>query len=170
MSVPGSVIELERRHIRGRLRRVAVDHRALKAAMEESFGPAFDRDRWAELFDSDDPAAVNTVSPVVSAFERIVNGLVEAARAGLIGSGVAQPGGTPDSVRKDLERVRDDGGLSDAQLDLLVALSRTRNELQHDYIEVSADDARDAVRKLQHNLPALTRALNAWFTRHDVGV
>ena len=88
---------------------------------------------------------------MVSAFERIVNGLVEASRAGLIGSGVAQPVGTPDSVRKDLERVRDDGGLSDAQLDLLVALSRTRNELQHD-------------------LPALTRALNAWFTRHDVGV
>jgi hypothetical protein len=35
---------------------------------------------------------------------------------------------------------------------------------------VSADDMRAAVRRLAANLPALTKALNAWFKRYDVGV
>jgi uncharacterized protein YutE (UPF0331/DUF86 family) len=167
--VPRSVLEVERQHIRARLRRLVVDSRALKAGVEDEFGPDFDRDRWAALFGSDDPHDVNKVSAVISAFERMVNGLVEAARSGLVASGVAQPVGTPESVRSDLERVRDDDGITDAQLDLLVDLTRTRNALQHVYLDVSADDARDAIRKLRRNLPGLTRALNDWFTRYDVG-
>jgi uncharacterized protein YutE (UPF0331/DUF86 family) len=162
-------VDVERQHIRVRLRRLAVDSRALKAAVEEQFGPDFDRDRWATLFDSEDPHDVNAVSAVISAYERIVNGLVEAARSGLVASGIAQPAGTPESVRTDLERVRDDGGLTDPQIDLLVDLSRTRNALQHIYIDVSNDDARDAVRKLRQNLALLTRALNTWFTKYGVG-
>ena len=82
----------------------------------------------------------------------------------------APPGGTMESVRNDLELVRNDGGLTDGQLELLVDLTRFRNELQHDYIEVSADDAREAVRKLLSNAPKLTRSLNAWLARYDVGV
>lgn len=167
--VPRAVVDVERQHIRARVRRLAVDARALKAAVEDEFGPDFDRERWAAMFGSDDPRDVNKVSAAISAFERIVNGLVEAARSGLVAGGVAQPVGTPESVRGDLERVRDDGGLTDVQLDLLVDLTRTRNALQHVYLEVSADDARDAIRKLRGNLPHLTRALNDWFTRYDVG-
>ncbi len=166
---PRAVVDVERQHIRARLRRLVVDTRALSAAVEDEFGPEFDRERWAGLFNSDAPRDVNKVSAVISAYERIVNGLVEAARSGLLASGVAQPVGTPESVRRDLERVRDDGGLTDAQLDLLVDLTRTRNALQHVYIDVSADDARDAIRKLRGNLPRLTRALNDWFTRYEVG-
>jgi uncharacterized protein YutE (UPF0331/DUF86 family) len=164
------VIAVERQHVRARLRRIAVDHRALGAAIDEQFGSDFDRDRWIEDFESDDPGAVNRVATVVSAFERIVNGLVEAARSGLVAGGVARAGGTPETVRTDLERVRDDGGMSDRQLGLLVDLSRTRNQLQHVYVDVSADDVRTAVRRLRGNLPALTRALNAWLTRYGVGV
>jgi uncharacterized protein YutE (UPF0331/DUF86 family) len=164
-----AVVDAEREHIRARLRRVAVDHRALKAAAD-AFGPELEPTRWTEAFDSDDPDDVNRVAPVISGFERIVNGLVEAARSGLVAGGIARPGGTPETVRTDLEAVRDDGGLSPAQCDLLVALGRTRNQLQHDYVDVTADDARAAVRRLIRNLPALTRALNDWFKRHDVGV
>jgi uncharacterized protein YutE (UPF0331/DUF86 family) len=167
--VPRAVVDVERQHIRARLRRLVVDTRALKAAVEDEFGPDFDRDRWAAMFGSDDPRDVNKTAAVISAYERIVNGLVEAARSGLAASGVAQPVGTPASVRGDLERVRDDGGLTDAQLDLLVDLTRTRNALQHVYVDVSADDARDAIRKLRGNLPRLMRALHDWFTRYDVG-
>jgi hypothetical protein len=167
---PSGVIAVERQHVRARLRRVAIDHRALAAAIEDGFGADFERGRWAAAFESDDPRQVNVVSPVISAFERIVNGLVEAARSGLVAGGIARPGGTPDTVRSDLERVRGDGGISDAQLALLSDLSRTRHQLQHVYIDVSADDARAAVRRLRHNLPALTKALNAWLTRYDVGV
>ena len=168
--VPSAVTQVEGQHIQARLRRVAVDHRALKTAIEDEFGADFDRDAWAAVFDSDDAQDVNRVSPIVSGFERIVNGVVEAARSGLIASGIAQPAGTPDGVRTDLEMVRDDGGLSDGQCRLLVDLSRTRNQLQHVYIDVSADDARDAIRRLRTNLPALIRALNEWFKRYDVGV
>lgn len=164
------VTAVERQHVRARLKRVAVDYRALAAAIEEPFGPDFDRERWNAAFESDEPGAVNRISPVISAFERIVNGLVEAARSGLVAGGVARPGGTPETVRSDLERVRDDRGITDGQLALLVDLSRTRNQLQHAYIDVSADDMRTAVRRLRGNLPALTKALNAWLTRHGVGV
>jgi uncharacterized protein YutE (UPF0331/DUF86 family) len=167
--VSRAVVEVERQHVRARLRRLVVDTRALKAAVEDEYGPDFDRERWAAVFGSDDPRDVNKVAAVISAYERIVNGLVEAARSGLVASGVAQPVGTPESVRGDLESVRDDGGLTDAQLDLLVELTRTRNALQHVYFDVSADDARDAIRKLRGNLPRLIRALNDWFTRYDVG-
>ena len=164
-----AIVDAEREHIRARLRRVAVDHRALKAAAG-AFGPDLEPERWTAAFDSDDPHDVNRVAPVVSGFERIVNGLVEAARSGLVAGGIARPGRTPDTVRTDLDAVRDDGGLTDAQCDLLVALSRTRNQLQHDYVDVTADDARAAVRRLIRNLPALTRSLNDWFKRYGVGV
>ena len=147
-----------------------MDYRAVKVAVEDGFGVDFDRARWAELFESDEPTAVNTAAPVISGFERIVNSLVEAARSGLVASGIARPAGTMESVRNDLELVRNDGGLTDGQLELLVDLTRFRNELQHDYIEVSADDAREAVRKLLSNAPKLTRSLNAWLARYDVGV
>jgi hypothetical protein len=95
---------------------------------------------------------------------------VEAARSGLHASGLARPLGTPEAVRMDLQRVWNDGGLTDGQLNLLIDLSRTRNELQHIYIDVSAADARSAVRKLQHNLPELVRSLNERFTKYDVGL
>jgi uncharacterized protein YutE (UPF0331/DUF86 family) len=167
--VPSAVTKVEGQHIRARLRRIAIDHRALAVAIEDAFGVDFERHAWALAFDGDDPHDVNRVAPVISGFERIVNGLVEAARSGLIASGIAQPTGTPETVRADLELVRDDGGLSDRQCDLLVDLRRTRNQLQHVYIDVSADDARDAVRRLRSNLPTLTRALNDWFKRYDVG-
>jgi uncharacterized protein YutE (UPF0331/DUF86 family) len=165
-----SVIDVERRHIRARLRRVAIDHRALKVAIDQHFGPDLEPTAWSAAIDSDDPADVNLVAPVVGGFERIVNGLVEAARSGLAASGIRRPGRTPETVRSDLEAVRDDGGLTSALCDLLVGLSRTRNQLQHAYIDVRADDARSAVRGLIRNLPALTRALNDWFKRYDVGL
>lgn len=165
-----SITDIERRHIRTRLKRIVVDSRALKAAVEDEFGPDFDRVRWAEAFESEAPADVNRVSAVVGAFERIVNGLVEAARSGLVASGGARPGGTPESVRGDLMRIRDDGGLKDAQLDLLVDLSRLRDELQHVYVEVTADMVRDGVRRLRGTLGDLLKSLNTWFARYDVGL
>jgi uncharacterized protein YutE (UPF0331/DUF86 family) len=165
-----SVIGAEREHIRRRVRRLIVDFRALKAAIDDHFGPDLEPTRWSAAFESDDPEEVNRVAPVISGFERIVNGLVEAARSGLVASGIAKPVGTPETVRRDLEAVRDDGGLTKGQCDLLIELSRTRNDLQHDYVDVSADDARAAVRSLKQNVPALTKALNSWFERYDVGV
>jgi hypothetical protein len=165
-----SIADVERRHIRTRLKRIVIDSRALKAAIEDEFGPDFDRARWVAAFESEEPEDVNRVSAVVGAFERIVNGLVEAARSGLVASGGSRPGGTPESVRGDLTRIRDDGGLRDAQLDLLVDLSRLRNELQHVYVEVTADMVRDGVRRLRGTLGDLLKSLNAWFGRHGVGV
>jgi hypothetical protein len=167
---PARVVEIERRHIRARLKRIVVDSRALKAAIEDEFGPDLDRERWTAAFESEAPEDVNRVAPVIGAFERIVNGLVEAARSGMVASGAARPVGTPESVRGDLERIRDDGGLTDRQVDLLVDLSRTRNQLQHVYVEVTADDARDAVRRLRGSLPSIVKQLNGWFARNGVGV
>jgi uncharacterized protein YutE (UPF0331/DUF86 family) len=168
--VPQAIRDVEASHIRARIRRLLVDYSALKVAIEDEFGADFDSDAWRHAFDSDDPADVNRVAPVVSGFERIVNGLVEAARSGLIASGVASPVRTPESVGADLELVRDDGGLTQGQAALLVDLSRTRNQLQHTYIELSADDVRAAISRLRANLPAIVKALNGWFTRHGVGV
>ena len=168
--VPKAVRDVEASHIRKRIKRLLVDYRALKAAIDDEFGVDFDADTWRQAFESEEPSEVNRVASVVSAFERIVNGLVEAARSGLIAGGVATPLGTKETVPTDLERVRDDGGLTEGQAKLLVELSRTRNELEHVYIEVTADDARGDIRRLRANLPAIVEALNNWFTRHGVGV
>jgi hypothetical protein len=167
---PAAVVRTEREHIRRRLRRMAIDFRALKAAIDDEFGPDLDPDSWAAAFESADPKEVNRVAAVISAYERIVNGIVESGRSGLVAGGIGRPTGTPETVRNDLEAVRDDGGLAAGQCGLLVQLSRTRNELQHDYVDVTADDARAAVRALRQNLPALTKRLNGWFERYGVGV
>ena len=165
-----SAAETARRHVRARLRRIAVDYRAMNTAIEAAFGVDFDPAEWARSFESEEPAEVNRVAPVLSAFERIVNGLVETARAGLIAGAIEPPGRTPQTVRSDLVIVQRDGGLTRGQLTLLVALNRTRNELQHAYIEVSASDARAAVIKLRRNVGAFTKSLNRWLGRYDVGV
>lgn len=164
------MLAVERAHIRARLRRVTIDYKALKKAIDDEFGADYNPELWTAAYDSDDPDDVNRVSPVISAFERIVNSLVEAARSGLVGSGLAQPAGTPDTVTNDLILVRDDGGLTDGQMQLLADLSRTRNQLQHVYIDVTAEEARTAVRRLIANLPALTKGLNNWFKKYGVGV
>ncbi len=168
--VPGTVVAIERQHVRARLRRIAVDSRALAAAIESEFGPDFDGARWTAAFRSDLPEDVNRVASVMSAFERIVNGLVETARSGLVAAGLAPTRRASTTVRADLELVHADGGLTAGQLELLVGLNRTRNQLQHVYIDVSADDARAAVRRLRSSLAAIVRTLNAWLKCHAVGV
>lgn len=168
--VPATVIETERRHNLARIKRVVVDLKALREAIAGPFGTDFDQGRWSAAFDSTDPASVNQVSAVVGAFERIVNGLAETARSGLLASGIETPGKSRDStVPDDLRQVRDAGGLTDGQCSLLIALTTTRNLLQHDYIEVEADDVRDAVQRLQNNASLIVPHLNVWLTKHGVG-
>lgn len=169
-TVPDAVKAIERRHIRKRVLRLTVDDAALTKAIHDQFGTDLDAALWKAKFDSTEPDDVNHVAAIVGAYERLVNGLVETARSGITAGGLAAPGRSLDKVPEDLAIVRDDGGLTSSQYKALVGLNRVRNELQHDDIEVAAEDAREAIARLRRSIKPILASLNAWLLRYGVGV
>ena len=152
--------------IRQRLTRIAAQRRALQLAVaryadeEGGFGLA----RWTEGFESSAPETINQVIEVTGGYQMLVNHLIEALRTGATLAGFA---GRP-SGRELVAAIRDDGGFSPNQAEVLIELYRTRNRLQHASPDIQADEVHEQVSVLLKTLPRLVRSFVAWMARHDV--
>jgi hypothetical protein len=138
-----------------RFKRLGPQRDALAIALRPFRDDAGELDRraWAAAFDSSDAAAILAVTPVTGLFEGLVNHLMEMlhAAARLVGLDVARGPQRP-SGRALAHAVRDDGGLTANQADVLVRLYELRNELQHASIDVKADQLFDGIVLLQKTL------------------
>lgn len=149
-----------------RLADVPVRLEALRYATG-AFGEDFDLDVFREDFESADPATVTRVDPIEANFVKLVNAISEVARLGLALAGLRPRAGGP-SVRDDLERLMKDGGISAERCRRLIRLVRIRNELQHEYVDVTAEDLHEAVRLLLRELPGFVRDYARWLTRRGI--
>jgi uncharacterized protein YutE (UPF0331/DUF86 family) len=154
--------------IRQRLTRMAAQRRALQLAVARYADDEgqFDLTRWTEAFESANPATINQVVEVTGGYQMLVNHLIEALRTGATLAGMAGR----QSGRELIAAIRDDGGFSPGQAEVLVALYRTRNRLQHASPDIQADEIHDQVTALLRAFPRLVRSFVDWMARHDVGL
>jgi hypothetical protein len=154
-----------------RFKRLGPQQRALALAL----GPFnddqgnFDRRTWTEAFLSSDPEVIYRVIGVTGSFQGIVNHIVEMLHVGARLAGLAPTDGQDKpSAPRLIAAVRDDGGLTANQADVLIRLCRTRNDLQHASLDVQADQVYDDIVLLRKTLARLARSYVVWMERHDV--
>jgi uncharacterized protein YutE (UPF0331/DUF86 family) len=104
-----------------------------------------------------------------STFERLIdhlNGMLTtgARLAQLPVTGGRETPSSPDVINA----IRDDGGLTASQADVLARLNRTRNHLQRASLDVQADELHADIELLLKTLKRLVQSYVEWLERHDV--
>jgi hypothetical protein len=157
--------------IRARFKRLGPQQRALILAIRpfNDEQGRFDRDKWAEAFVSSEPKTIHEVIGVTGTFERLINHLngMLSTGAQLVELTVAGGESAP-SAPAVINAIRDDGGLTPSQADVLVRLNRTRNHLQHASLDVQADELHADIELLLKSLKRLVKSYVEWLARHDV--
>lgn len=159
--------------IRSRFKRLGPQRRALVVALRPFSDEQgrFDQRLWAEAFESTDPEIIYRVVGAIGMFERLVNHLngMLVAGARLADLSVASQERAP-STPSVITAIRDDGGLSANQAEVLIRLNRTRNLLQHASAEVQADDVHADVELLLKTLQRLVSSYVTWLERHGIAL
>jgi hypothetical protein len=157
--------------IRARFKRLGPQRRALVVALRPFSDDQgrFDRRVWAEAFASGEPETIYQVVGATGTFERLVNHLNGMLAAGvrLVQLPVARGQDAP-SAPCVINAVKDDGGLTANQADVLIRLSRMRNRLQHASLDVEADELHADIELLLKTLQRLVASYIAWLERHDI--
>jgi hypothetical protein len=157
--------------IRQRFMRLGPQQRALVLAIRPFSDEQgrFDRRQWADAFVSAEPRTIHEVIGATGTFERLVNHLngMLAAGARLAQLLVADEHGAP-TTPAIVKAVRDDGGLTPRQAEVLIRLNRTRNRLQHASLDVEGDEIHADIELLRKTLKRLVASYVEWLGRHGV--
>lgn len=131
----------------------------------------FDRALWAKAFDSQEPADIRDVKAVTGLYEGLVNHLVEMlfVAARLRGLEIAVQDDRPSGPAL-FDAVRDDGGLTANQTEVLKRLYGMRNELQHASPGVQADEVREEIVLLVKTLGRFAKSYLGWLERHGISI
>lgn len=157
--------------IRTRFKRLGPQQRALIVAIRpfNDDQGRFDQGKWEEAFTSSDPETIHQVVGVTGTFERLVNHLNGMLSAGARLAQLSLPSEQgPPSNPAIINAVKDDGGLTANQADVLVRLNRTRNDLQHASFEVHANELHADIELLQKTLKRLVTSYVRWLENHGI--
>ena len=131
----------------------------------------FDGKVWDHAFGSDEPDVIAQVIAVTGAYQALVNHLVEMLHAaGRLVSLEACRGDTKPPAPRLIDAVREDGGLTAHQADVLKRLYQTRNELQHASLDVQADEVHAAIELLDKTIGRLVTSYVKWLDRYEVRI
>lgn len=154
-----------------RLKRLAPQQRALQLALEPFSDDAlrFDLKQWERAFISDDPKDIYHVFGVTGAYQALVNHLVEMLHVGarLVGLKIVRTDEKVSAPRL-IDAVKEDGGLTANQAEVLRRLYRTRNDLQHESLDAQADEVYDDIVLLQKTLARFAKSYVAWVESQGV--
>jgi hypothetical protein len=157
--------------IRARFKRLGPQQQALIVALRPFSDDQgrFDRYKWEQAFMSNEPAVIHQVVGVTGMFERLVNHLngMLVAGARLTRLPVTRADAAP-SAPAVIYAVRNDGGLTTNQAEVLIRLNRTRNRLQHASIDLHADELHADIELLVKTLKRLAGSYVTWLAHHDV--
>lgn len=131
----------------------------------------FDRVRWANAFDSQEPTDIRDIKAATGLYEGLVNHLVEMlyVAARLRGLDIVVHDGRPSGPAL-FNGARDDGGLTANQVEVLKRLYGMRNELQHASPGVQADEVREDILLLIKTLGRFAKSYVEWLERHDISI
>jgi hypothetical protein len=156
-----------------RFKRLGPQRKALAFALEPYLGSdgRIDPQRWDAAFVSADPETIARMASVNGTFGGLVNHCIEMLQGGarLTSMPIARRDERP-SAPALIAAVKDDGGLTSNQAEVLLRLNRTRNDLEHHSPGVQADTARDDVETLIKVLPGVVKSYLAWLARHDIQI
>jgi uncharacterized protein YutE (UPF0331/DUF86 family) len=156
-----------------RVKRLGPQRSALTLALApfRSEDGQFDQVRWAKAFDSQEPTDIRDVKAVTGLYEGLVNHLVEMlyVAARLRGLDVVMREDRP-SASALFDSVREDGGLTANQADVLKRLYGMRNELQHASPGVQAHEVREDIVLLVKTLGRFAKSYLEWLERHDISI
>jgi hypothetical protein len=156
-----------------RFKRLAPQQAALKLALAPfcDDNGRFDRARWAEAFESQQPDNIRDVKAATGLYEGLVNHLVEMLHvaARLRGLDVVMRENRPSGPEL-FEATRDDGGLTANQVDVLKRLYGMRNELQHASPGVQASEVYADILLLTKTLGRFAKSYIEWLQRHGVSI
>jgi hypothetical protein len=157
--------------VRTRFKRLGPQQKALILAIRPFTDEqgSFDRQLWSEAFVSSDPETIHRVVGVTGTFERLVNHingmLVAGARlAQLTVVGEQSLPSTPAVINA----IREDGGLTTNQAEVLIRLNNTRNHLQHSSFDVQSDEMHADIELLLKTLKRAVTSYVEWLNRHGV--
>jgi uncharacterized protein YutE (UPF0331/DUF86 family) len=154
-----------------RLKRLAPQRRALALALQPFSDESgqFELRRWETAFASDDAQDIYRVFGATGAYQTLVNHLVEMLHGGarLVGLDVARDDHRASAPRL-IDAVKEDGGLTANQAEVLKGLYRTRNDLQHASLDVQADEVYDEIVLLQKTLARFATSYVRWLDGHDI--
>lgn len=157
--------------IRARFKRLGPQRRALIVALRPFSDDQgrFDRRMWTEAFTSGEPETIYRVVGATGTFERLVNHLngMLVAGARLAQLPVTRGPHAP-SAPSVIDAVKDDGGLTANQAEVLIRLNRTRDRLQHASLDVDAEELHADIELLLKTLHRLVASYVAWLERHDI--
>jgi uncharacterized protein YutE (UPF0331/DUF86 family) len=152
------------RAIAERLRDLRLHRDTLLYAMDE-IGDGFSRERFAAAATSNDPAKRARVLTVERAFEILMNYVTELTVAALVAAGRRNPA-DETSAPREFRQLRDEGGISGDLCERLIALNRTRNDLQHEYPTMQAHTLHAAVTEFLAAFGSFMRSYAAWLREH----
>jgi uncharacterized protein YutE (UPF0331/DUF86 family) len=112
-------------------------------------------------FSSDDPAELSRAHSLERAFEVVVNHVGGLVVEGLILAGKRRRREGPHLPR-DLERLRDEGGVSAAQCERLIRYVSARNRLQHQYPDLDSSGIYEGARGVAAELPSFFGGYRRW--------
>lgn len=129
-----------------------------------SFGDDFDLAEFAAAFSSDEPAVYTRVQAIERAFGRLQNYTALMAENGANLAGLARRpvGDRGPKAQPAFEAIRDAGVLTKDLCRRLVALQRSRNLFEHDYVRVQAADVHEAVASLLAVAPDFLDRFARW--------
>lgn len=157
--------------IRGRFKRLGPQQRALILALRPFSDDQgrFDQRLWEEGFSSSYPETIYRVVGVTGTFEGLVNHLNGTFVAG---ARLAQlpitRGDEAPSAASVVTAIKEDGGLTANQADVLIRLNRMRNRLQHASLDVQADELHHDIELLRKTLRRFVGSYVEWLADHGV--
>jgi len=156
-----------------RFKRLAPQQKALVLALRPFLDDdgQFDRGRWSQAFDSEDPETIVSVKAVTGLYEGLVNHLVDMLLVAARLRGL-------EAVRQDVRptgpelfrAVGEDGGLTPNQVEVLTRLYAMRNELQHSSPGVEGGEVYDDVLLLTRTLRRFVTSYIEWLKRHGISL
>lgn len=167
-SISSRALEAEKARLARFFESIHKHARALEAAIQDNFGGELDPTAWKEAFESAEPDDANRTMVVTGDHSAVLNSYVELLRTS---AGSRLLGLVPyrrPHVDQALEAIRADGGLTGEQAKLLNQLYVLEGRLEHASPDVGAEEVRDAVERLQRELPRLIESTRDWLRDHGV--
>lgn len=143
------------------------EHRiGLDQAVAGFGGTELDPEAWRKAFDSHDALDIVARNGLTGCYSTFVNNYAELLKTGAYLAGLT-PHRKPHT-QDAIDAVRNDGGLTAEQAEVLHDLFTFEGRVQHASPDIDADDVRKFVELLRAGAPDLIRAVVNWLKRSGV--
>jgi hypothetical protein len=155
-----SHLRAEQARLMHRIESLEAHRLGLERAVEPFGGDCLDAVKWRRAFDSTEPDDVVARNGLTGCYSALVNGYVE-----LLKSGAYLGGLTPrkkERAKDAIDLTHEDGGISEAQAELLHTLYVLEGRVEHASPDITAEEIREAVEALRAECPALIANAVRW--------